>query len=311
MMNMQRIAVVGSINMDYFIETEVLPKIGETVLGENFFLSIGGKGANQAVAAARLGGNVSLFGSVGDDENSEIIIKKLEKENINLVNLQSVKGTPTGAAFIELCQSENRIIVVPGANAHTNIDYVQRAALELQKYDVIVFQLETPVEMIEYLVPGLYEHGKTIILNPAPAKTLKQELIEKVTYITPNEHEYNMVFDTNESMEELLKKYPNKLIVTCGSEGVRFFDGSEIKLVPAIKVIPIDTTGAGDTFSGAFSVAIAEGKSLQDSILFGNIAAGLSVTKKGAQTGMPKRNDVSQFVKEKEYQNEKGHTQGN
>ncbi|WP_370224605.1 ribokinase [Cytobacillus sp.] len=308
---MQRIAVVGSINMDYFIESEVLPKLGETVLGENFFLSIGGKGANQAVAAARLGGDVSLFGSVGDDENSDLIIKKLEKENINLVNLQSVKGLPTGAAFIELCQSENRIIVVPGANTHTNVDYVKKTAAELLNYDVIVFQLETPLEMIEYLVPLLYEQGKTIIINPAPAQTLSQELINKVTYITPNEHEYKLVFNTNDSMEELLEKYPNKLIITCGTEGVRFFDGTEIKLVPSIKVIPVDTTGAGDTFSGAFAVAIAEGNCLEDSIRFGNIAAGLSVTKKGAQTGMPKRNDVTQFVKEKEYKDEKGHTEAN
>ncbi|MCS0670474.1 ribokinase [Cytobacillus firmus] len=308
---MQRIAVVGSINMDYFIESEVLPKLGETVLGENFFLSIGGKGANQAVAAARLGGDVSLFGSVGDDENSDLIIKKLEKENINLVNLQSVKGLPTGAAFIELCQSENRIIVVPGANTHTNVDYVKKTATELLNYDVIVFQLETPLDMIEYLVPLLYEQGKTIIINPAPALTLSQELINKVTYVTPNEHEYKLVFNTNDSMEELLKKYPNKLIITCGSEGVRFFDGTEIKLVPSIKVIPVDTTGAGDTFSGAFAVAIAEGNCLEDSIRFGNIAAGISVTKKGAQTGMPKRNDVTQFVKEKEYKDEKGHTEAN
>ncbi|MCS0788642.1 ribokinase [Cytobacillus firmus] len=308
---MQRIAVVGSINMDYFIESEVLPKLGETVLGDNFFLSIGGKGANQAVAAARLGGDVSLFGSVGDDENSDLIIKKLEKENINLVNLQSVKGLPTGAAFIELCQSENRIIVVPGANTHTNVDYVKKTATELLNYDVIVFQLETPLDMIEYLVPLLSEQGKTIIINPAPAQTLSQELINKVTYVTPNEHEYKLVFNTNDSMEELLKKYPNKLIITCGSEGVRFFDGTEIKLVPSIKVIPVDTTGAGDTFSGAFAVAIAEGNGLEDSIRFGNIAAGISVTKKGAQTGMPKRNDVTQFVKEKEYKDEKGHTEAN
>ncbi|KON86197.1 ribokinase [Sporosarcina globispora] len=308
---MHRIAVVGSINMDYFIESEILPKVGETVLGENFFLSIGGKGANQAVAAARLGGNVSLFGSVGEDENSHIIIKKLENENINLGNLQSVKGLPTGAAFIELCQSENRIIVVPGANNSTNVDYVKNVASELLNYDVIVFQLETPIEMIEYLVPLLNDHGKTIILNPAPAQTLGEELLKKITYVTPNEHEYNLVFNTNLSMEELLKKYPNKLIITCGSEGVRFFDGKEIKLVPSIQVTPVDTTGAGDTFSGAFAVAVAEGNDLEDSIRFGNIAAGISVTKKGAQTGMPKRNDVTQFVKEKEYKDEKGHTEAN
>ncbi|GAA0316670.1 ribokinase [Bacillus carboniphilus] len=310
---MQRIAVVGSINMDYFIESSVLPKVGETVLGENFFLSMGGKGANQAVSAARLGGKVSLFGSLGDDENSEIIAKKLEKENINLANLQYVKESPTGAAFIELCQSENRIIVVPGANNDTDVNYVKNIAQELYKHDVIVFQLETPLSMLEYLVPLLYEQGKTIIVNPAPAQLLKPELIEKITYLTPNEHEYQIVFNTNQPMEELLKQYPNKLIITCGEEGVRFFDGTDITLVPSMKVTPVDTTGAGDTFSGAFAVAIAEGMSLQESIQFGNIAAGLSVTKKGAQTGMPYREDVTQFVNKKEYRDEEksGHTQAN
>lgn len=294
---MQKIAVVGSINLDYFIDSDVLPQLGETVLGKDFFLSIGGKGANQAVAAARLGGKVSLFGSLGDDENSEMIVRKLEKENINLSNLQFVKGKPTGAAFIELCKSDNRIIVVPGANDQTDVNYVKNIASELLQYDVIVFQLETPLQMIQYLVPLLHERGKTIILNPAPAQTLDQELIEKVTYITPNEHEYKMVFNTNESIDDLLQKYPNKLIITCGSKGVRFFDGNEDILIPSIEVTPVDSTGAGDTFSGAFAVAISEGKSLSESIRFGNIAAGLSVTKKGAQSGMPSRSEVAQYRK--------------
>ncbi|WP_243297793.1 ribokinase [Bacillus litorisediminis] len=309
---MKKIAVIGSINMDYFIESDILPEIGETVLGKDFFLSIGGKGANQAVAAARLGGEVSLFGSLGNDENCEIIVKKLKNENINLANLQFIDDQPTGAAFIELCNSDNRILVVPGSNESTNDAYVERMLSAILQHDVFMFQLETPVEMLEYLIPILYEHRKTIILNPAPAQALPQELIEKITYLTPNQYEYQTIFSTEDSMEMLLGRYPNKLIITCGAEGVRFFDGKEIVLVPSMKVTPVDTTGAGDTFSGAFAVAVAEGKSLIESIRFGTIAAGLSVTKKGAQTGMPYRSDVTHFEKKKEHVHEsEGHTQTN
>ena len=309
---MKKIAVIGSINMDYFIESDFLPEVGETVLGKDFFLSIGGKGANQAVAAARLGGEVSLFGSLGNDENSEIIVKKLKKENINLKNLQFIEDQPTGAAFIELCHSDNRILVVPGSNDSTNEAYVQAILSEILNHDVFLFQLETPLEMLEYLIPILHEQGKIIILNPAPAQVLSQELIEKITYLTPNQHEYQTIFNTEDSMEQILSCYPNKLIITCGAEGVRFHDGKEIVLIPAMKVTPVDTTGAGDTFSGAFAVAVAEGKSLPESIWFGTIAAGLSVTKKGAQTGMPYRSDVTHFEKKKEHVHEsEGHTQTN
>jgi ribokinase len=296
---MKKIAVVGSINIDYVVETSVLPKTGETVLGDDFFLSLGGKGANQAVAASRLGGNVSLFGSIGEDENGRIILEKLQKEKVNINYIQKVKDKPTGVAFIELCKSENRIIVISGANECTDISYINRMKNDLLQHDIIIFQLETPIEMMEFIIPILYEHRKIIIVDPAPAKNLKKEILNKITYLTPNEHEYQTVFDSNESMEILLKQYPNKLIITRGSKGVTYFDGEKIVNVPSILVTPVDTTGAGDTFSGAFALAIAKGKELFESIKFGNIAAGLSVTKRGAQTGMPYMEDIEQFCKVK------------
>jgi ribokinase len=294
----KKIAVVGSINMDYFIECDQSPKDGETILGKHFFTSVGGKGANQAVAAARLGGKVSMFGSLGNDEHGKFLNSQLEQENINLTQLQLLSDITTGAAFIQLLNSENKIIVVPGANEFTNRTYSQSIESELLNHDIFLFQLEVPIETIEYLVPILYKHKKIIIVNPAPAKRLSETLLNYITYLTPNEHEYSIVTNQTGSMNEVLVKYPNKLIITCGNRGVRYFDGTHIVEVPAMKVNAVDTTGAGDTFTGAFTVAVSEGKPIEDCVYFGIIAAGLSVTKKGAQTGMPSADEVAQLLKE-------------
>lgn len=322
---MAKIAVVGSINLDYVVETDILPNAGETVLGRNYFFSHGGKGANQAVAAARLGANVSMFGSLGQDETGYSYKKHLESQQVCVSHIQDVENVPSGVAFIEVCDSENRIIVVAGANDYTDVSYIKKVKDELLEYDVIVFQLETPLEMLEYIVPILHEQGKTVILDPAPAQRLSQELIDQVTYLTPNEHEYRIVFgktdsktdvasqsdeghrtekkttDEDESeIEKWLKKYPNKLIITCGSDGVRYFDGENIITIPSLEVTSVDSTGAGDTFSGAFAVGIAEGKSLYDSVQFATVAAGISVLKKGAQSGMPTRAEVELCLQVKE-----------
>jgi ribokinase len=296
--HMKKIAVVGSINIDYFVEADVLPKMGETVLGKQFFMALGGKGANQAVAASRLGAKVSFFGSVGSDENSSVVKEMLQKERVDITHLNFAEESHTGAAFIEICQSDNRIVVIPGANQQTNISYIEKVSEKIMEHDIIVFQLETPLDMIEHLIPRLYKNGKTIILNPAPALHISEEILEKVTYLTPNEHEYQIVLNQQGSMEQLLTRYPNKLVITCGTNGVKFFDGNHIVQVPAHKVDAVDTTGAGDTFSGAFAVALAEGKDLKACIGFGNIAAGLSVRKKGAQAGMPYREEIDHFIKE-------------
>ncbi|WP_059173852.1 ribokinase [Bacillus sp. FJAT-27445] len=295
---MKKIAVVGSLNIDYFMETDIFPSAGETIMGKEFFMSVGGKGANQAVAAARLGGNVSMFGSVGNDDNGNLLIGKIENEGVDISHLNLVEGSNTGVAFIEICKSENRIIVSSGANEHTDIQYINRIQNRLLEHDIILFQLETPLPMIEHIIPILAKEGKIIILNPAPACQLSSELIANVTFLTPNEHEYPLVLSEVAGLEETLEKYPNKVIVTCGSRGVYFHDGRGVVKVPAIKVEAVDTTGAGDTFSGAFTLALSEGKALEESIKFGTIAAGLSVRKKGAQTGMPTRKEIDHFIKE-------------
>jgi ribokinase len=292
---MLRIAVVGSINMDLVVETDISPKRGQTVLGKNFFMSPGGKGANQAVAAARLGGEVFMFGSLGKDENGKLMNYNLEKENINMKYINFVENVSTGVALIELCEGDNHIIVVPGANSSTNVEYLDSIKEELLSFDVVIMQMEIPIYSIEYLVNYLFDNNKTIILNPAPAVQLNKNIIDKVTYLTPNEHEYKIIFNTEEKVDEILGKYPNKLIITQGGNGVKYFDGSETITIPSIKVTVKDSTGAGDTFCGALGVAISERKSLYDSIKFANMAGGISVTQKGAQNGMPTREAVMKF----------------
>lgn len=297
---MKKIAVFGSVNIDYFVESSRLPKSGETVYGDNFFMSFGGKGANQAVAAARLGGDVSLFGSIGNDEQRELLLTHFKAENVKVNHLNSVDGQSTGAAFIQLHEGDNRIIIVPGANHHTNQAYLERVLAPLLEHDIFIFQLEIPLDTVETLINILHQHGKTILLDPAPMQPLTAELVHKVTYLTPNEHEVAMMVDETGSLEERLAKYPNQILVTFGEHGVIYHDGSNLVTIPAQKVTAVDTTGAGDTFTGAFAVALSEGKSLRECIEFGNIAAGMAVTKKGAQAGMPLRGEISPFVGEEE-----------
>lgn len=295
---MKKIAVLGSINIDYFVESKVLPKAGETVSGENFFMNFGGKGANQAVAASRLGGDVALFGSIGNDDQKNVLLNHFKSEHINVEHLNIVEDVSTGAAFIQLHESENRIIVVPGANQYTNEDYAKSRLDELLEYDLFIFQLEIPLQTLEFLIPILHSHGKTTILDPAPAQLLSDELLEKTTYITPNEHEVSIITNHDGPVDELLMKYPNKLIVTCGEDGVKYHNGEKIIHIPARKVEAIDTTGAGDTFTGAFAVALSEGMPLEDCITYGSYAGSLAVMKKGAQSGMPFKHEMGQLVRE-------------
>lgn len=301
---MKKIAVFGSINIDYFVESQQLPSFGETVYGEDFFLSFGGKGANQAVAAARLDGDVSLFGSIGNDEQKELLLSHFRKEKVNINHLNIVEGISTGAAFIQLYEGDNRIIIVPGANQKTNQTYMKNSLAALLEHDIFVFQLEVPLDTVAELIEILYQHKKTIILDPAPMQQLPLDLIEKVTYLTPNQHEVTTIIGDSVKLEDKMGEYANQMIVTFGAEGVKYHDGHEIITVPSRKVKAIDTTGAGDTFTGAFAVALSEGKPLKECIEFGTIAGSLSVTKKGAQSGMPLRAEIQVIIEERGNLNE-------
>ncbi|MGG4129314.1 ribokinase [Paenibacillus illinoisensis] len=292
---MAKICVIGSSSMDLVVTSSRRPGAGETVLGESFKTVPGGKGANQAVAAARLGGEVTMIGRVGDDAFGQDILNNFEANAVNTQNVKPVTHSESGTAHIILAEGDNSIVFVEAANREVTPAYVDQAAEVIRNADIVLIQQEIPEETVVRVSSLCAEYGTPLLLNPAPARTVPQEVIDNAAYITPNEHEAEILFQ-GMSPAEALRKYPNKLFITEGSKGVRYFDGAEEILVPTYKVEAVDTTGAGDTFNAAFAVALAEGKPLQESIRFANRAASLSVTKFGAQGGMPTRDEVEESL---------------
>ncbi|WP_458126859.1 ribokinase [Paenibacillus sp. Z3-2] len=288
---MAKICVIGSSSMDLVVTSARRPGAGETVLGDSFKTVPGGKGANQAVAAARLGAEVTMIGRVGDDAFGKDILENFKINAVNTQNVKPVTHLESGTAHIILAEGDNSIIVVEAANREVTPAYVDEAAEVIRNADIVLIQQEIPEETVVHVSALCAEFGTPLLLNPAPARTLPQEVIDNAAYITPNEHEAEILFQ-GMSPAQALRQYPNKLFITEGSRGVRYFDGTEEILVPTYKVEAVDTTGAGDTFNAAFAVALAEGKPLQESIRFANRAASLSVTKFGAQGGMPTRDEV-------------------
>ncbi len=293
---MKEIMVIGSISTDFNVVTDKRPGIGETVRGQRFSTSFGGKGANQAVAAARLGAEVKMVGTVGTDEFGDLLLKNLEKNRINTDNVERVTHSESGSAHITLVDNDNSIIFIPGANNQFEEKRLTRLREEIAEVDFVILQNEIPMHIVVKLIEICKELGVRTIYNPAPAEVIETEIIEKVTYFTPNESEFNVLFPEL-TIEEGLKKYPQKMIITLGAQGVAFFDGKEIVNVPSYKVPIIDTTGAGDTFNGAFVYALSKEANLKTSIQFANLVAAISIQKYGAQGGMPTLSEV----KENEY----------
>lgn len=278
------ITVIGSINMDIVVETNVFPKQGETVFGQAFHTVPGGKGANQAVAIARLGGDVHMVGALGRDAFGKELRTILTQQNIN-GDLVADVDTATGIASITLFDEDNRIIVVPGANYKVTNASIDAARDLIAQSDLVVMQLEIPQATVAYALDVCQQVGTKVLLNPAPAENFKAEWMDRVAYFTPNETECADIFGGD--VEAALEKYPNQLIVTLGGDGARYFDGKRHVFVKGFKTKPVDTTGAGDTFNGAFAYALTNGQTITEAVEFANIAASLSVEKFGAQGGMP------------------------
>lgn len=286
---MGKVVVVGSINADMVFTSDVRPKAGETVLGNNFSIIPGGKGANQAVAASKLGAKVHMIGCVGNDSNGDFSIKNLQNMHINTDCVEKINDTPTGVANIIVAEDDNSIIVIAGSNHKISLDTINTYKDIILESDIVLIQLEIPIDVVEYTLELCKKNNVSVILNPAPAVELSRSMIENSTYITPNEHELKIIFGKDNLLvtDEIIKQYPNKLIVTMGSKGVKYYDGKEIKIVPVYEVDIVDTTGAGDTFNGGLAAALVSGVKLDEAIKFANKAAGMSITKLGAQTGMP------------------------
>ena len=300
-----KVVVVGSLNMDLVTRAERLPRAGETLAGDSFAIVPGGKGANQAVAAARLGASVAMIGCVGDDAYGEQLRAGLLVERIDCQAVTSVAGVSSGVALIVVdASSQNAIVIVAGGNGRLTPDAVAAFDAKLAEADVIICQLEVPMDTVAYALKRGRELGKIVILNPAPASApLPADWYSLIDYLIPNESEAaalsGLPVDSLASAEvaatRLLAAGAAKIIITLGAQGSLFADGQRVEHFPAPRVQAVDTTAAGDTFVGGFAAALAQGKSEVEAIRFGQIAGALSVTRAGAQPSIPTLNDVQGF----------------
>ena len=292
---MVKIVVIGSASMDLTVLAKRRPNAGETIFGERLILAPGGKGANQVVAAARLGAEVHLVACLGEDTYGAELMHNFAVNSVNCDYVVKFADQSTGSAHITLAEGDNSIIVIKGANDHVVPAIVDRALTVIKAADLVMLQQEIPAATVNYVVNLCHELNIPVLLNPAPILTPHPETLAKASFLTPNEHEVAELFPDLE-LEQALRAYPNKLIVTEGKLGALFCDGAQIKRVATFSVDALDTTGAGDTFNAAFAVAMAEGQSIEHSMRFANAAAALSVTKLGAQGGMPERAAVERLL---------------
>lgn len=283
------ITVVGSINMDLVVRTDRFPKQGETALGDLYTTIPGGKGANQAVAAARLGNDVQMVGAVGTDAFGQVLVGGLNSEGVRIEHVKQLDGM-SGIANILLSEGDNRIIVVPGANHLLKEKEMNGLESLFEASDLVILQLEIPLDVVQRTLEICKRLGTPTILNPAPSAGYRKEMEPYWTYLTPNESEAEEIF--GQQWENALEQFPNRLIVTLGKKGARYFDGMKHVIVEGYETKAVDTTGAGDTFNGALGVALSEQHPFEEAVRFANAAASLSVEKMGAQGGMPRREEV-------------------
>lgn len=300
-MNGKKILIVGSSNTDMVIKTLNFPAPGETILGGRFLMNAGGKGANQAVAAARLGGMVTFVGKIGDDIFGKQAVQQLEDEGINVDFVAVDPENPSGVALITVDRKgENSIVVAPGSNGTLSPVDFNKAIAELDVSEFVLMQLEIPIPTVEHIAQLAFLKQKKVILNPAPAAQLSDELLKNLYIITPNETEAELLTGIKVTDEEsalnaasfLNKKGIEIVIITMGSVGAFLLANGKSEIISAPKVEAVDTTAAGDTFNGALVVALSEGKTIQESIAFANKAASISVTRVGAQSSVPFRKEI-------------------
>jgi len=299
------IVVIGSSNTDMIVKVPRIPKPGETILGGSFSTAAGGKGANQAVAAARAGGNVTFIARVGQDMFGEQAVKGFDSDGIVVDYIVKDEKAPSGIAEIFVADDgENSIAVASGANANLSVDDVLKAKDVIAKADIVVMQLEIPIETIHAAAGLAAENGVKVILNPAPAQPLSDDLLKLVSILTPNETEAELLTgvqvtdleSAKQAAEKLHAKGISMVIITLGANGVYASTPEFTGAVPGFKVKALDTTAAGDVFNGALAVALAGNKSLTDAIRFANAAAAISVTKLGAQPSAPDLDSINTFL---------------
>ncbi|HSR52632.1 MAG TPA: ribokinase [Acidobacteriota bacterium] len=303
-MKQPRIVVVGSSNTDLIVQTERIPAPGETVLGSDLTMAAGGKGANQAVAAARLGAQVTFVARLGVDDFGKQALKKLEAEDIDCSHLQLDPGLPSGAALIMVQHGgQNAIAVAPGANSGLSPSDVDRAYEKLRQSQALLLQLEVPVETVRHAADLARRQGLIVVLNPAPAQRLEAELLRQVSVLTPNESEAEILTGVKVEDESSARQAARKMgelgassvVITLGEKGAYLLTKDEAALIPAPKVDAVDATAAGDAFNGALACALAAGFSIAEAVAQANVAGALSVTRLGAQPSLPTRQEVTAF----------------
>ena len=299
-----QVLVVGSLNLDLVARVHRHPQPGETVLAHHFAAYPGGKGANQAVAAARLGAEVTLVGRLGKDTAGETLRHAASAESISTAFIYVDEDAPTGQALIVVDDlGENTIVVVPGANGHVSPADLERASQAFDQAAVLVLQLEIPVETVLAASQMAAQRHIPVILNPAPAQALPRELLHNVSVLVPNRSELFTLAGDASSLEqalvELHRQGPADIVVTLGKEGA-LWDGQGVRRqFAAFPVEPVDTVAAGDAFTGALAVALAEGRSMEEAILWGNAAGALAVTRHGAQPSLPRRDELERLLHER------------
>lgn len=299
------LVVLGSINADHILNLDAFPTPGETVTGNQYQVAFGGKGANQAVAAGRSGANIAFIACTGDDDTGERVRKQLESDHIDISPVSVVGGESTGVALIFVnAEGENVIGIHAGANAALTIERVEAQGGLISSAEALLMQLESPVESVLAAAKIAHENHTTVVLNPAPARLLSDELLALVDIITPNETEAEKLTgirvenddDAARAAQALHDKGIGTVIITLGSRGVWASVNGEGRRVPGFKVKAIDTIAAGDTFNGALVTALLEGGSLDNAIRFAHAAAAIAVTRKGAQPSVPWRKEIDEFL---------------
>ena len=297
-----KIVVIGSMNMDLVFETERNPEKGETLTGKNFMTTPGGKGANQACAAGKLGGDVSFISARGNDGFGNELIRSLSKNNVNVDKVYCIDETTTGTAgiVVEAC-GDNRIIVIPGANAYVTPDKVIEQEDLIKDAGYMLLQMEVPIETVICAIELGYKHGVKVILDPAPAQKLPEEIYSKIEYLLPNKGELDMLLEDydlpniEEKVQKMLDLGVKNLLVTLGKDGCRLVNKTEDKHFPEIPVKVVDTTAAGDTFAGGLACGLQQNMTVENAINLAMTAATISVTKAGAQISMPTIEEVKTF----------------
>ncbi len=301
-----KILVVGSSNTDMVVKTSKFPAPGETILGGDFFMNAGGKGANQAVAAARLGGEVSFLGKTGDDMFGKQAFLSLQKEGINVNSVTMISEKSSGVALITIDEKgENSIVVAPGANETLLPEDVDYAMKEIESSEIILLQLEIPLATVAYVAEKAFALGKKVILNPAPATQLPASLMKNIYVLIPNETEAGLLTGITVANEEsahkaalvLKEKGVQNVIITMGAAGAYVLSEDFVGMIKSPKVEAVDTTSAGDTFCGALAAGLSKGKEWKTALRFAAAAAAICVTRMGAQPSVPAEEEVIEFLK--------------